>query len=141
MGNIRDDDDAAYAMMPFPQEHNHRHTHHVTTHEYRAPTDDSIRLAKEMEEKVRAKIVANFDFPENKVLHANVIKSVEMFGNVYFVVFQINGQAIKIYVDMPPMVKGDAAVKHLVETVAKELTVIIISQLVPDASIMRVFEG
>jgi hypothetical protein len=44
-------------VLPGSQHHSHNHSHNVTVHEHRAPTDDSIRLAKEMEEKVKNQIL------------------------------------------------------------------------------------
>lgn len=49
-----------------PRRETHQHHHHTEVHEHRAPTDESVRLLKEMEETAREKIIASFPLGSNE---------------------------------------------------------------------------
>lgn len=75
-----------------------------TVHEHRAPTDESIKLYKEMLEKARAEVVSVVlnDLPQNVLSHATIrMEASYMTGDISaMVAFRLNGVDHKIKLDL-----------------------------------------
>ena len=68
-----------------------------TTTEYRAPTDESVRLLKEMEEKALDKLIDSISIRDSQVdCQILVEKSYIDQTNHYIIVYSINGKKSKI---------------------------------------------
>ena len=70
----------------------YRSASHVTVTEKRAPTDESVKLLKEMEEKAREKVINSIVVADTS-FECKIQKSVDMLSmqDVYFVVYKMNG--------------------------------------------------
>ena len=67
-----------------------------TTTEYRAPTDESVRLLKEMEEKAHEKIINSISVRDCQVECQVIIEKDYMNrSNHYIVVYSMNGKKSK----------------------------------------------
>lgn len=64
-------------------------TSNVTVNEHRAPTDESIRLLREMEDKVRESLSSGIQFGDN-TFEATVYR--DLLNNSLVIVFILNGQ-------------------------------------------------
>lgn len=102
-------------------------------HEHRAPTDESVRLLKEMERAARDKIVAALSLDNNTfkaVLHAE--RMVES-GRIYWrIIFDLNGKRIDVAHDFSDHVTGeegglDTQIKAFIEKVGARIAAIIIT--------------
>lgn len=100
------------------------HSHHSEVHEHRAPTDESVRLLKEMQEAALQSVVASGKL-ENNLLTGEVTVVRECFGmeNTGIIRLKINGQDIEVRVDLSPKFAETAeeARKKLVEGIVKGL--------------------
>jgi hypothetical protein len=118
---------------------NHHHSHapsrvNVTTTEHRAPTDDSVRLLTEMEEKVLKRILSRHTLQDNTfnaewyIIQHNHIDDMELVCR-----FKLNGEEKKITLNLcrfdirmqDPMV----TVKKVCEAVQKEIAKILTVEL------------
>ena len=65
--------------------------------EKRAPTDDSVRLLKEMEEKARDKIIESISV-RNSQIECQILKERDFMsaGTRYMIVYSINGKKSKV---------------------------------------------
>jgi hypothetical protein len=70
---------------------------YVTKTEYRAPTDESVRLLKEMEEKAQKKIIDSISVRDCQVeCQILVEKSYINQSNHYVIVYSMNGKKGKV---------------------------------------------
>ena len=98
----------------------HRHTHYVT--EKRAPTDESVRLLKEMEEKADGKRIASLRLPSNHL--DGVVHFERDFASQKFVArahFKVNGHQLQVSADCWIDDGPEAALDKVKEAVAKEI--------------------
>ena len=90
----------------FKQYHSHSHTHDVkvthgdkkvTVNEHKAPTDDSIRYADEMKQKVRESLMSAIKTDNNflsvKAFH---FEDLAMLENIIIVEYQLNNHKRKV---------------------------------------------
>lgn len=96
---------------------------HVTVHEHRAPTDESIKLYDEMLKKARAEIISQIAAPHDNVLsHATVQANYNCatLDVRCLVVFKLNGREhkLKIKVDDDPR---ERMIEAIVGELCKEL--------------------
>lgn len=97
------------------------HTHNVKVVEQRAPTDDSIRLAKEYEEKAWNSITSHF-LQHLPGLHAKFkVAERRMPENDIVIMFEVNGEKFRIFLDRSEA-SPDNIVKVIAEKIAHEVT-------------------
>jgi hypothetical protein len=115
----------------------HHHSHapsrvNVTTAEHRAPTDDSVRLLTEMEEKVLKRILSRHTLQDNTfnaewyIIQHNHIDDMELVCR-----FKLNGEEKKITLNLcrfdirmqDPMVTVKKVCEAVQQEIAKILTV------------------
>jgi len=71
--------------------HRHTHDHNVKITEQRAPTDDSVRLLKEMQEKSRADLIGSYIIEDNSFNGVmDVYKNAMTLTNTVVVRFYLN---------------------------------------------------
>jgi hypothetical protein len=92
--------------------------------EKRAPTDESIKLLKEMEEKVLQKIVEAYHI-ESNIMNGVVFKTFKDPLNVkeqFIVVFNVNGKEhiIKKYVEEKELLRGGDAIMNIFADTIKD---------------------
>ena len=92
-----------------------------TTTEYRAPTDESVRLLKEMEEKAREKIIDTFTVNDThfecKFFQEMDVTTQEM---KYVVIYSMNGKKRTVNVRVEQGVVADNY-KKLISAVANDI--------------------
>ncbi|QIG68162.1 hypothetical protein EVB55_227 [Rhizobium phage RHph_Y68] len=105
----------------------HVHVHrsepsYVTVNETRAPTDESVRLLKEFEEKAQAKVDKSVRLESNLlkgVVHANIDR---MSGDRLFDFhFDLNGKRYKFSSDIPMFLGKQERVDKLVEDISSQM--------------------
>jgi len=92
--------------------------------EKKAPTDESIKLLKEMEEKVLQKIVEAYHI-ESNIMNGVVFKTFKDPLNVkeqFIVVFNVNGKEhiIKKYVEEKELLRGGDAIMNIFADTIKD---------------------
>ncbi len=74
----------------------------VTTHEHRAPTDDSVRILSEMEQKALDRVLMAVSVADNSFNGSVVVMANPMtLGNTTWVKFKLNGVEHKMKFDGP----------------------------------------
>jgi len=105
--------------------------------EKRAPTDDSIRLANEFEEKIQKNIVAKGAIKNNLVKDAvfAVFNDQMRCVQTYRIAFKLNNELVEVEGDFPfPDFKLNRSTammemtKAVCDSIAKELTVMLLSK-------------
>ena len=94
----------------------HYHTYNSTTHEHRAPTDESVRLLKEFEEAARKKIEASIRL-DNNMFKAHIMKSPDYMAwdKTYVVLYELNGQKQRCEIKVSDLqAKNEDATKFFV---------------------------
>ena len=110
------------------EQHHHSHrgqpyAQSVTINEHRAPTDDSIRLAKEYEEKAWNR-VANRVIEELPTIEAKVAVCEEDYGmRGKHLLFSVNGRPVKLFLEESRASNKDALVREVAETISKEILI------------------
>lgn len=91
-------------------------TEYITkeVHEYRAPTDESVKLLREMEQKAKNEVVKSIQL-ESNYLNANVYLSLDpmSFNNMFRVVFDINGHSYVSDIAIPTHAPTEVIVQKL----------------------------
>ena len=115
----------------------------INKHEHRAPTDDSVKLLREMEEKARDQVVESYRFKaDNDFVNGHVIVTKRMdnkhFGCVLdvYIVFNLNGKEYKITEKFD---EGDFRYKDKME--AWRLLLTKVSQAVTQQLIPQISDG
>jgi len=69
---------------PYPQ----------TIHEHRAPTDESVKVLREMEEAARESVMAVYEFKNNDLSGIVILRKWDpaVFGKVAYIRFALNGK-------------------------------------------------
>lgn len=108
---------------------NHHHTaapaYAQTVHEHRAPTDDSVKLLREMEEASRQSIVGSALIEDNTLNGLVVVFNMEPveWARLAYLRFKFNGKDIVIKKPLSKSFEWDkpAAVKLLAEAVRDQI--------------------
>lgn len=112
----------------------------VAIHEYKAPTDDSARLLKELEEKAIDKIFANFTL-DNPLNAAVIYTGRDMFANElkYEARFELNSKQYRVLGSIP-QIELEKSIRagnnnvflHIVENVSNAIAVELVKQAAPE---------
>ena len=92
--------------MPENRYHYHNHNHNHTSHSYvtenRAPTDESVRLLKEMESEAKQKIVDSITV-NNTEFECNIQSEIDGLNDrtTYCITYRMNGKKSRTYVSIP----------------------------------------
>ena len=91
-------------------------TQYVTkeVHEHRAPTDESVRLLREMEQKAKDQVIKSIQLEPNH-LNANVYLYADpmSFNHMFRVVFDINGHSYVSEIAIPEDAPDSVVVQKL----------------------------
>jgi hypothetical protein len=99
----------------------------VTVTENRAPTDDSVKLLREMEEKAKQQVIESFIADSNEIKGAVVrMQRCAMTPDTEtWVTFVLNGERVQVRVEISDQVvalDSREAQRLLIETLAKKIT-------------------
>ena len=105
----------------------------VNIKEVRAPTDDSIKLLRELEEKIEKSFIESFRLPDNKlegVVHKQF--DVHSQSEVYLVIYKLNGvnRTVKIQVFVP-LSRNDLLIK-VYEEIGKDVAAYLMPYILID---------
>ncbi len=93
-----------------------------TVHEHKAPTDDSIKLLNEMQEKARLSLIDQIHLTNNNLhIEVRVYTDYFAFGNVADVAFVLNGQRHTLQVKFEDYRRTDM-IRHVFRKVSEEIT-------------------
>lgn len=106
------------------------HDHHVTVKEHRAPTDESVKLLREMEQAARDNVLASYQLTDNLISGVVEVVQDPMKLHPYRLVatLKINGKIMQFAADIKPsnvlptqQEMAIALLDALSEGIAKEL--------------------
>lgn len=99
----------------------------VTTHEHRAPTDESVRLLKELEAEAQKRIVESLRLT-NTEIDCVVHRMVDNFAvqTKYAIHMKIGGKPVKVEVRLQPYDERDAAMEKIFKAVSEAIAVVIL---------------
>lgn len=105
----------------FPGLHRDQHTN-VTITEKRAPTDESVRLLREMEDKAREQVYASV------VLDSNGFKGLALFSeqpwervDVATIIYEFNGHKERCEVRLDQMLQIEERIDLIVKTLGEHI--------------------
>ena len=115
-------------MFDVTRHEHHRHEHHTTVREVRAPTDESVRLLREMEQAAQSKVdnsVRVENCPIDMVVH-------EMTDHLnarqnYKAIYKINGHRREVFLAFDVWKTGDEIAMELVDSVARDIAVTLLA--------------
>ena len=105
--------------------HTARNYNTTTITEKRAPTDESVRLLKEMEQEARSKLIESIAvYGDNKFNCTLAIEdNIMSLKSTLIVKFILNGDNHTLEIDLPHRgTKWEAVTKHIVDCIARRLT-------------------
>ena len=94
----------------------------TTTHEHRAPTDESIRLAREYEDKAWAEVEKRVLWQIPGIQAQVIVAESDCANREKHVIFSVNGRRIHIRHPESITVDTQQIVKDIAEKVADEIT-------------------
>lgn len=112
----------------------HHHEHHTTAKEVRAPTDESVRLLREMEDKAREsvlKAVRVKDCAIDMVVHTNRdhLGAQKQFACIY----SVNGNRRKVITRINDWATQEEAIDALTNDLAKDIAIALLSPCIGNA--------
>lgn len=113
-----------------PGDANHYHTHNVT--EKRAPTDESVRLLREMEQKAQDEVIQSIRLQNTEfdgVIH--VMRNIMDCTTSYRCVFKLNGKKFMAEHVAKEWDDKDSRVIGIRDAVAKEIANTVVSEFLP----------
>lgn len=105
----------------------------VDVHEHKAPTDESLKLLKEMEEKVLKSVIDRFRTPDNFVGEVTVLRT--LYGDGAIVHFSLNGKKYQVELGGERFIAADkySMFKKVYEIFAAELASILLAEAIKDS--------
>jgi len=103
----------------------------ATVTEKRAPTDESVRLLREMEQAARDKIIKSIELESNTVSGRVFVMKDYLSGmNNFAVVMDINGKRVEIKTSTNEYSSREAQIRQVYTSIAEQLTNVIMPDLV-----------
>lgn len=98
----------------------------------RAPTDESVKLLKEMEAAALEKLIGSVRINDNTFnVSVHILTSIQTFGYVVEVRYNINGHPLKARIDLPdsdrlvPVELVKLIHERVIESISKEISTLI----------------
>ena len=107
-------------------------TVHSTITEKRAPTDDSIRLLKEMQEKAQASVISAVSLTDNTfncVIHTQ--KDLLSCMHVFLVIYSLNGKRRELRVEADEWMSPEEKIEKVIESLSTRLACDILRNTLP----------
>lgn len=110
---------------------------YVEVTEKRAPTDESVRLLREMEEKARSQVIKSVQLDSN-VVNAQVWKLYDPLGwkNKFGIVVNLNGKKILVETETDPSDDKDKQLRAIYEALSERIA----AEIMPNVY-SEVFKG
>lgn len=111
---------------PYPQ--------HVESHEHRAPTDESVRLLREMEQKAIDSVIHAIRCDANQFkFRATVMENHRAFNKIARIQFSLNEQAIDFEVEFPRKISSiEETASALKKAITEKLAEVLVINLAED---------
>lgn len=122
--------------------HNHNSTSHSYVTEKRAPTDESVRLLKEMESEAKQKIIDSIVVNSTE-FECSIQKTLDAINDrtVYYIIYRMNGKKSKLEVAIPNwqnLSDIDVMIK-IRDELAKDIAANMIDSVLRDAQSRNLF--
>jgi len=134
-------------MFGKPNIHIHEHeshtTHNKTVHEHRAPTDDSIRIYKDLQEKAQASVLEHIALDTNELkVQWTLSKNPATYRTEAICGISLNGKDHFFNIQLDEWKMGDdLSGKYIINTLrselSKQLTSVLLDPLFKDNEVMR----
>ena len=104
---------------------------HVTVNEHRAPTDASVRLLADMEQRVKDKVFGQVKL-ESNTFHCEVmrLKSPRTFGETLAIAMKLNGERIVMEIETDPMTSPEEKLREIYKAVGERIAAYVASSVV-----------
>lgn len=113
----------------------------VTVTEKRAPTDESVRLLKEMEQKARDNIIASIELDSNLVKGRVFVMKEWLSGkNNFAVLMDINGKRVEIKVSTDEYDSVESQMQRIYEEIGKRIAVEVMPAVFDEAKKAALFK-
>lgn len=112
----------------------HQHNHTTTIKEQRAPTDESVRLLREMEQKARDSVLQSVrvkDCPVDAVVHVH--EDLLNGRTLFKVIYQINGARREVDAAVEIGAEWQETAGHLIDALAKDIALTILAPSIRSA--------
>lgn len=102
--------------------HQSRGPSHVTVNEHKAPTDASMKLLAEMEQKVKDKVLGQVKL-ESNTFHCEVIRMMGpmMMGETFGIVMKLNGERIVMEITPDPFGSNEDKLQEVYKAVGNRI--------------------
>jgi len=107
----------------------------TTVHEHRAPTDESVKLLKEMEQKIEEKILAVFQTDKDNFLQGSVVHKVinpMIAATELIILYILNGEKFEHRIKVDEIgfrLDKDRAMRELAQAISNTVTMKILSKV------------
>ena len=112
----------------------HSHEHNTTVKEVRAPTDESVRLLREMEQKARESVLQSVrveNCPIDAVVHVH--EDLLNARTLFKVIYRINGARREVDAAVEIGAEWQETAGHLIEALARDIAVAILAPSIRSA--------
>jgi len=114
---------------------------YVNVTEKRAPTDESVRLLKEMEQKARDNIIASIELDSNLVKGRVFVMKEWLSGkNNFAVLMDINGKRVEIKVSTDEYESVESQMQRIYEEIGKRIAVEVMPAVFDEAKKAALFK-
>jgi hypothetical protein len=114
---------------------------YVNVTEKRAPTDESVRLLKEMEQKARDNIIASIELDSNLVKGRVFVMKEWLSGkNNFAVLMDINGKRVEIKVSTDEYNSVESQMQRIYEEIGKRIAVEVMPAVFDEAKKAALFK-
>lgn len=103
----------------------------ATVREYRAPTDESVRLLREMEAKAAEKFLNSVPLKDN-IVEGVIARHMDIFGPKLLIALKINGKRIQGSVDIECLDGSEVVIKNAVEDLGRTIAAHMLAGLSPE---------
>jgi hypothetical protein len=104
---------------------------HVTVNEHKAPTDASVKLLADLEQKVRDKVFGQVKL-ESNTFHCEVMRMMSPFrmGETLAITMKLNGERILMEITPDPFASEEDKLREIYKAVAKRIAAHIATSVV-----------
>lgn len=118
----------------------HNHYHNVNVTEKRAPTDESVRLLKELEKAAFDKMLGSFELPSNVVRSRVAVNQDPLrWKNQFYILTEINGKKYEMRVDVDSDRDRREQIDLLYKGLSEQLAQIIMPDVFNEAMAQHLF--
>lgn len=101
----------------------------VTVHQHRAPTDESIRLAKDYEEKIWKDIASRVTVDIPSIDSSYVQTEESHYDRARHIFFKVNGKPVRVRYEYPCDIDQMKVYKEIAQKIAEEVMVTLMRRI------------